>query len=230
MQREKDTTPTTQKTVHTLILLSTQRNRLNDDESTTTTRPMAANGEDSKRIKIILKLINTQLKSHLIQRGAKNKYNNKKKESYHQSNQCTNAVVVTGSVFRLPVSLATHGYVCWIYGDGSTQIHIYIFPLNPVTPSFWWHQLDSLIYFSLFINAAVDFFFIIFVFSISLTCSSLSLIFFQLLFILPIQLHIIHHTFFLHFILFSPITHTYFSRNSTLYSLEIYINYFCFYI
>lgn len=64
MQREKDTTPTTQKTVHTQILLSTQRNRLNDDESTTTTRPMAANGEDSKRIKIILKLINTQLKSH----------------------------------------------------------------------------------------------------------------------------------------------------------------------
>lgn len=79
MQREKDTTPTTQKTVHTQILLSTQRNRLNDDESTTTTRPMAANGEDSKRIKIILKLINTQLKSHLIQRGAKNKYNNNKK-------------------------------------------------------------------------------------------------------------------------------------------------------
>lgn len=79
MQREKDTTPTTQKTVHTQILLSTQRNRLNDDESTTTKRPMAANGEDSKRIKIILKLINTQLKSHLIQRGAKNKYINNKK-------------------------------------------------------------------------------------------------------------------------------------------------------
>lgn len=132
-------------------------------------------------------------------------------------------MVVTGSEFRLPVSLATHGYVCWIYGDGSTQIHIYIFPLNPVTPSFWGHQRDSLIYFSLFINAAVDFFFIIFVFSISLTCSSLSLIFFQLLFILPIQLHIIHHTFFLHFILFfTDHTHIFFTKFYIIFSRNLY--------
>lgn len=59
----------TENRTHTQILLSMQRNRLNDDDG-------SKHGEDSKRIKIILKLINTQLKFHLIQRGAKNKYNN----------------------------------------------------------------------------------------------------------------------------------------------------------